>query len=121
MDERSASEVARLCQAKLVGDPSRSVGPDVVIDSRRVTPGALFVALPGENADGHAFAAQAAALGAAAVLGLRDTATGIPALIVDDALAGLSRLAAGLVAEAKANRLRCIGITGSSGKTSTKD
>ena len=45
-------------------------GP-VVIDSRRVTPGALFAALPGERADGHDFAAAAAAAGAAAVLASR--------------------------------------------------
>ncbi|MDR1237231.1 MAG: UDP-N-acetylmuramoyl-tripeptide--D-alanyl-D-alanine ligase [Propionibacteriaceae bacterium] len=121
MDERSAGELARLCRADLVGDPGSRVGPDVVIDSRAVTPGALFVALAGENTDGHHFVGQAAAAGAGAALVRHSVAVDIPCLVVDDTLAGLGRLAAGVVAEARTGQLRCIGITGSSGKTSTKD
>jgi UDP-N-acetylmuramoyl-tripeptide--D-alanyl-D-alanine ligase len=124
MDERTAAAVAELAGAELagaglVGDGSVVVGPDVVIDSRAVTPGALFVALPGEHADGHDFAAQAVGRGAAAVLVERDLGLGVPQLEVPDALAGLASLARGIVAQAAG--LRRVAITGSSGKTSTKD
>ena len=92
-------------------------GP-VVIDSRRVTPGALFAALPGERADGHDFAAAAAASGAMAVLASR-LVPGVPAVIVPDVTAALAALARAVL-----DRLPGVivaGITGSSGKTSTKD
>ena len=121
MDERSAAEVASLCGADLLGDASRMVGPDVVIDSRAVTPGALFAALPGEHADGHRFAAAAVANGAAAVLVARPVDADVPQLVVGDVTTALSALAAGVVAQARARGLRVIGVTGSNGKTSTKD
>ena len=92
-------------------------GP-VVIDSRRVTPGALFAALPGKRADGHDFAAAAAASGAVAVLASRQV-PGVPAVIVPDVTAALAALARAVL-----DRLPGVivaGITGSSGKTSTKD
>jgi UDP-N-acetylmuramoyl-tripeptide--D-alanyl-D-alanine ligase len=96
-------------------------GPDVVIDSRLATPGAVFVALPGEHVDGHDFVAAAAANGAVAAICTRDTGAPLAHLLVPDALQGLTGLATGVIAEAKADGLRCVGITGSSGKTSTKD
>jgi UDP-N-acetylmuramoyl-tripeptide--D-alanyl-D-alanine ligase len=114
--------LAKLCGARVIGDPAAAVGPDVVIDSREVTEGALFVALKGEHTDGHRFVGKAAQAGAGAALVNDDDIEGdIPALLVEDSLAGLGRLAAGLVREAKDKGLRCVGITGSSGKTSTKD
>lgn len=121
MREMTVAEVAVLCGAGLVGDPSVMVGPDVVIDSRAATAGSLFVALPGERVDGHSFIDRAVAAGAVAVLCTREVSTAVPQVIVEDAQDGLSRLAAGLVAIEKARGLTCIGITGSSGKTSTKD
>lgn len=95
-----------------------AVGPDVVIDSRRATPGALFVALSGEHTDGHRFAGAARDLGAAAVLGTRPCPE-LPTLVVPDAAAALGLLARHLVLAEPA--LTVLGITGSSGKTSTKD
>ena len=53
---------------RVCGDPHALVGPAVVIDSREASGGALFVALPGENVDGHAFVAAAADAGAGAAL-----------------------------------------------------
>ena len=97
------------------------VGPDVVLDNRAATPGALFLAIPGERVDGHDFAPHAVTAGAAAVLGTHTTATEVPHLLVEDTVAGLSALARGLVAEARARGMSSVGITGSSGKTSTKD
>jgi UDP-N-acetylmuramoyl-tripeptide--D-alanyl-D-alanine ligase len=121
MRELTAGTVARLAGARLVGEAGTIVGPDVVIDSRATTPGALFVALAGENTDGHDFAVAAVAAGAGAVLVHTELELAVPQLVVADPLAGLAALASALVTEALPNGLTTIGITGSSGKTSTKD
>ena len=121
MRELTAGALAALVGARLAGDPDAVVGPDVVIDSRAVTPGALFVALPGERVDGHDYAGIAVAAGAGAVLVTRELALDTPQLVVDDTLAALATLATALVAEALPAGLVTVGITGSSGKTSTKD
>jgi len=115
----SIEEIAQITGASLdaVPDPRAVVAGPVVIDSRQVVPGALFAALPGERADGHDFAAAAAAAGAVITLGTRPT--GAPALIVADVPAAL-----GLLARAVVDRLPALviaGITGSAGKTTTKD
>jgi UDP-N-acetylmuramoyl-tripeptide--D-alanyl-D-alanine ligase len=94
-------------------------GP-VVIDGREAGPGSLFAAFVGEHADGHDHAPQAAANGAVAVLGTR--ATELPTVVVDDPQRALQRLAAHVVAEVRAGgRLTVVAVTGSQGKTSTKD
>ena len=80
-------------------------------------PGSLFVAIPGARADGHDFAAQAIAAGAKAVLAARPV--GVPAVVVDDTVLALGRLARGYLARLPDPVV--VGITGSSGKTSTKD
>ena len=121
MDSLTTAQLAALTGARLVGDPASLVGPKVVIDSRQAEPGALFVALPGERVDGHDFAAAAAERGAAAVLVARELDLEIPQLVVPDTQDALAMLATGLVARARAGGLRVVGITGSSGKTSTKD
>jgi UDP-N-acetylmuramoyl-tripeptide--D-alanyl-D-alanine ligase len=94
-------------------------GP-VVIDSRQVAPGALFAALSGEHADGHDYAADAARRGAAAILAARPLPdAGAPVIVVPDVTLALGRLARAVL-----DRLPdaiVVGITGSSGKTSTKD
>ncbi|OSM15283.1 Mur ligase family protein, partial [Enterococcus faecalis] len=97
------------------------VGPDVVIDTRKVTPGALYIALPGARVDGHDFTQAAQDAGAAAVLTTRSTDAQVPHLIVDDGRAGLSRLARHVVATERERGMLTIALTGSSGKTSTKD
>jgi UDP-N-acetylmuramoyl-tripeptide--D-alanyl-D-alanine ligase len=91
-------------------------GP-VVIDSRQARPGSLFAALPGSRADGHDFASRAAAAGAAAVLASRPP--GVPALIVPDVAAALAALARAVVD--RAGGLTIAAVTGSAGKTTTKD
>jgi UDP-N-acetylmuramoyl-tripeptide--D-alanyl-D-alanine ligase len=91
-------------------------GP-VVIDSRRAAPGGLFAALAGENVDGHDFAAAAVAAGASAVLCSRPVDA--PHVLVPDVTAALAALARFVVRQLP--DLVTIGITGSSGKTSTKD
>ncbi|MDT7720461.1 MAG: UDP-N-acetylmuramoyl-tripeptide--D-alanyl-D-alanine ligase [Mycobacterium sp.] len=117
----------------------------VEFDSRKVTSGGLFLALPGARSDGHDHAASAVATGAVVVLAARPV--GVPAIVVaPDAhaaqrangglagvlehdtdgsgaavLAALAKLAAAVAAELVAGGLTIVGITGSSGKTSTKD
>jgi UDP-N-acetylmuramoyl-tripeptide--D-alanyl-D-alanine ligase len=121
MNVITAAELAAMAEARLVGDPNAEIGPEVVIDSRKVSRGCLFVAFPGERVDGHDYVAAAAAAGAAGALVSREVAVGVPQLIVTDASAGLARLAAAVVERGVAEGLVSVGVTGSSGKTSTKD
>ena len=118
----------------------RTVTGTVEFDSRKVSPGGLFLALPGARTDGHDFARGAVDAGAAAVLAARPV--GVPAIVVPPAaatdagagvlehdvdgsgaavLAALAKLAAAVAAELVAGGLTIVGVTGSSGKTSTKD
>ncbi|MFD4138069.1 UDP-N-acetylmuramoyl-tripeptide--D-alanyl-D-alanine ligase [Streptomyces sp. NPDC058572] len=99
-----------------IPDPGARVTGPVVIDSRAVEPGSLFAAFRGENVDGHDYAERAVAAGAAAVLAARPV--GVPAIVVDDVQSALGRLARAVV-----ERLgtQVVALTGSAGKTSTKD
>ncbi|WP_328401671.1 UDP-N-acetylmuramoyl-tripeptide--D-alanyl-D-alanine ligase [Streptomyces sp. NBC_00390] len=99
-----------------IPDPGARVTGPVVIDSRAVEPGSLFAAFHGENVDGHDYAERAVAAGAAAVLAARPV--GVPAIVVDDVQSALGRLARAVV-----ERLgtQVVALTGSAGKTSTKD
>ncbi|WP_216207850.1 UDP-N-acetylmuramoyl-tripeptide--D-alanyl-D-alanine ligase [Amycolatopsis aidingensis] len=121
---------------------TETVRAGVEFDSRKLADGGLFVALPGERVDGHSFAAQAVRAGAAGVLAAR--AVDAPAVLVPPpaegeaharsvaltgdtdgsgaaVLAALGKLARHVVTELSAGELTVIGVTGSSGKTSTKD
>ncbi|MGE5764894.1 MAG: UDP-N-acetylmuramoyl-tripeptide--D-alanyl-D-alanine ligase [Mycobacterium leprae] len=98
-------------------DPTAVVHGPVVVDSRLAAPGGLFVALPGRRADGHQFAAAALERGAVAVLGMRPV--GVPAVVVADPVAALGRFARAVLARLPG--LDVVAVTGSSGKTSTKD
>jgi UDP-N-acetylmuramoyl-tripeptide--D-alanyl-D-alanine ligase len=111
--------IAEITGGALTGmaDPHAEVRGPVVIDSRAAEPGSLFVALKGRRADGHDFAAQACQAGAVAVLAARPVDA--PALIVSDPVAALAALASAVVAELPATTV--IGVTGSAGKTTTKD
>lgn len=115
-----------------------TVTGSVEFDSRKIGPGGLFIAVPGERVDGHDFAAAAIEKGAVAVLAAREVDA--PAVIVPPASQSHGRayvlagdkdgsgaaVLAGLAATARAvvdrlPRLAVVGVTGSSGKTSTKD
>ena len=113
LDEIAAVTAGRLVNA----DPAATVTAAVEYDTRALRPGGLFVAFAGERVDGHDFAAQAVASGAVGVLGTRDT--GQPGIVVDDPLAALAALAAVVVR--RLPELTIVGLTGSSGKTTTKD
>lgn len=115
----SLADVAAAVDGRLAGGakPETAVTASVEHDSRKVTPGGLFLALEGERVDGHDFAAAATAAGAAAVLASRDV--DVPAVVVDDVLAALAKLARAVVD--RLADLTIVAVTGSSGKTSTKD
>ena len=95
-------------------------------DSRRVEPGHLFIAIRGERLDGHAFVAAAGAAGATAAMVSREWADAqgdgypMPLVVVDEPVAALGRLAADRRAR-RGDALTVVGITGSVGKTSTKE
>ena len=116
------------------------VNGTVEFDSRAVGPGGLFLALPGARSDGHDFAVGAVEQGAVAVLAARPV--GVPAIVVEPGAAGdrtasvlehdtdgsgaavlaaLARLAGAVAARLVEGGLTIVGVTGSSGKTSTKD
>ena len=136
--------------ADIVGGQLSGISPEeaaaarvtgtVEFDSRAVTSGGLFLALPGARSDGHDFAEAAVAAGAVVVLAARPV--GVPAIVVEPdsagdpaagvleydtdgsgaaVLAALARLAAAVAAELVEGGLTIVGVTGSSGKTSTKD
>ncbi len=92
----------------------------VVTDSREGVPGSLYVARVGERADGHAFVAGARERGAVAALTSRPVPE-LPGIVVDDPEAAFGRLARGVHDRATAGGMRTVAVTGSSGKTSTKD
>jgi len=126
------SQVATVLDAEVrpAAGPPTDLGlavTHVTADSRAVGPGSLFVALPGERVDGHAYVATAFAQGAVAVLVahpvdlLPGHAPTGPQLVVVDPLVALGRLARHVVDRARAGGLKVVGITGSQGKTSTKD
>ncbi len=149
MIELSLAQIAEIVGGRLTdisADQAAAarVTGTVEFDSRAVTSGGLFLALPGARSDGHDFAAASVAAGAVGVLAARPV--GVPAIVVDpqprsgagaegtagvleyDAdgsgaavLAALAKLAAAVAAELVAEGMTIIGLTGSSGKTSTKD
>ncbi|MDP9428588.1 MAG: UDP-N-acetylmuramoyl-tripeptide--D-alanyl-D-alanine ligase [Actinomycetota bacterium] len=119
MIELSLTQVAEAVGGELTVAPTGTVTGKVTVDSRAVAPGDLFVAVPGERVDGHDFLAAAAAAGAVAALTTRPDGA-LPCVVVDEPVAALGRLAAA-VHTRLAGGLRTVGITGSSGKTSTKD
>jgi UDP-N-acetylmuramoyl-tripeptide--D-alanyl-D-alanine ligase len=111
------AQIAQVTGGQLHGDPAAVVSGEVVIDSRRAGPGGLFAAVAGERADGHDFASAAVAAGAVAVLATRPVP--VPAVLVADVPAALAALAAFVLDSLPA--IAIAGITGSSGKTTTKD
>lgn len=120
MIDLSLAEIAEVVGGRVVADGSVVVRGPVVIDGREAQQGSLFVAFVGEHVDGHEHAPQAAAAGAVAVMGTRPT--DLPTVVVDDPQSALQRLAAHVVAEVRrAGGLTVAALTGSQGKTSTKD
>ncbi|MFG2644169.1 UDP-N-acetylmuramoyl-tripeptide--D-alanyl-D-alanine ligase [Streptomyces sp. NPDC048370] len=114
----SLAEIAEIVggQSYDIPDPAVRITGPVVIDSREVKTGSLFAAFAGEQVDGHDYAARAVEAGAAAVLAARPV--GVPAIVVDDVQAALGALARAVVERLGTD---VVALTGSAGKTSTKD
>ncbi|RLV48959.1 UDP-N-acetylmuramoyl-tripeptide--D-alanyl-D-alanine ligase [Nocardioides mangrovicus] len=113
------AEIASIVGGRLEGDDVE-VGGEAFLDSRSPVTGGLFVAFAGERVDGHDFAAAALAGGAAGVLGSRPVEG--PTVVVDDVQRALGDLAREVLARRRAaGGLTVVALTGSQGKTSTKD
>jgi UDP-N-acetylmuramoyl-tripeptide--D-alanyl-D-alanine ligase len=117
MRPRSLSGIARVTGGVLHGEDA--VASSVTIDSRVAEPGSLFVALPGEHADGHAFVGDALSRGAAGAIVDRRSVREEPTIVVADA--GRALLALAAVERRAMTGVTVIAITGANGKTSTKD
>ena len=129
----TAAQIAEATGGTLHGVAhAQVVAGAVVTDSRDVEPGGLFVALPGEHVDGHDFAAAAVAAGAPAVQAARpltgEDGSALPTVVVPDVEVALGDLARDVLAQLReaalapgGSGLRVVGVTGSVGKTTTKD
>ena len=121
MDPTPINILAGACGGKLLRGDGACTIENISKDSRAIRPGSVYWALRGENHDGHDFAGAAAEAGAVAAVVEREPAgwpQELPLVLVDDAQAALTQLAAWHRARLNA---RIICITGSNGKTSTKD
>lgn len=130
MIEISTAQLAELTNGTLSAGTDPELRIDVALiatDSREITGGGTYVAKAGETADGHDFTAAAFASGAVLTLAERevtadDAGTPFPAVVVADAVLAMGTLAAEVVRRIRAHSpLSVIGITGSAGKTTTKD
>ena len=118
----SASQLATILGAKLVGDGSVSVTGSAETDSRLVSLGSIFFAKPGEQADGHDFVEDAKSRGAVVAVVEHPVDVDIVQLVVANSVDALGSLAAWLIGELKSKgNLKVVGITGSNGKTTTKN
>ncbi|WP_345802312.1 UDP-N-acetylmuramoyl-tripeptide--D-alanyl-D-alanine ligase [Microbacterium sp. AZCO] len=111
-------------ELRLAGEdtPDTLVGGLVDTDSRLIEPGGIFVAKPGEETDGHLFVDAAVANGAALAIVERPVEADVTQIVVADVVTALADLAREVVARVRAGGdLRVVGITGSNGKTTTKN
>ena len=118
----SLQEISEAIGAKLIGDGTVVISGSVETDSRLIKAGSLFVAKPGEVTDGHEFVSSAIANGAVALIVEHEVSSTVPQLVVKDSVHALGLLAKHVVAKVKAlGQLKVIGVTGSNGKTTTKN
>jgi UDP-N-acetylmuramoyl-tripeptide--D-alanyl-D-alanine ligase len=126
------AEIAAATRGRLVLDGTEAT-PETIVDglsttdSREVVPGTIFFAKPGDVTDGHLFAPQAVASGAALLvvdheLAAEEWSRPAPQLVVDDTVVALGDLATEVIARVRASgTLKVVGVTGSNGKTTTKN
>lgn len=122
MITRTLHNIAAMCGGELSSAENRNIEiAGVVTDSRKITPSCLFIPLVGENFDGHHYGAAALAAGAAATLWQRNKGTapvGGGVILVEDTLVALQQLASAYLKEIGP---QVVAVTGSNGKTTTKD
>ena len=110
-------QIAKIVGGKTFGDSSKVISAAAVFDSREATKGCLFLALVGQSSDGHDFTKDAQSRGATGCLTTRE----VPGdgVVVSDVLIAVRALAS--YVRDQLPELKVIAITGSSGKTTTKD
>lgn len=121
MIKRNLQWIAQVTNGKVLDAHKDITINGVSIDSRHINEDVLFIPFKGENVDGHKYAAQAIESGAAAALwqsDVTDMPEGLPLVIVDDTLQALQAIGKAYLTEVQP---KVIAITGSNGKTSTKD
>lgn len=123
MIELTIAEIAEIISAEpRVRDAQRVITGVTTTDSREIAPGDVFVAKPGEFTDGFHFIDAAVAAGATLVIAERVSEADVDQLIVADAVVALGALATEVVRRVRSlGKLRVVGITGSNGKTTTKN
>lgn len=126
MIELTLAEVAHVIRGRLLlpegTESSSTVDGPVHTDSRLVVPGSVFFALPGDTTDGSLFAPAAVDAGAVLVIAERRLDLPVPVIVVADGVAALADLARHVVGRVRAfGRLRIAAVTGSNGKTTTKN
>lgn len=121
------AEIARATEGRLVLGADRSAATSVIegdaqTDSREIEPGQIFFARRGDETDGHLYAAAAIDRGAAALVVEREIDDRVAQIVVDDSTRALGRLATEVVRRVRdAGLITIVGITGSNGKTTTKN
>ena len=122
MKTLSLSEVSKYSKGKVDESAQKIIIDSVSTDSRKLKKDSLFVALKGDNFDGHDYVNEALASGASAAMVNKVTKVGLesnlPLIKVEDTLVGLQDLARSYRSSLEVTG---IGVTGSNGKTSTKD
>ena len=119
--QASAQWIAEAVSGRLVGNDVPVTGP-VVTDSREAQAGSLYVARRGESADGHAFVSGAAKRGAVAAIVEHEVDEAVVQIVVEDSTEALGALARAHVEKLRSSGdLDVIAMTGSVGKTTTKD
>lgn len=127
MISMTLADIAQTMQGTLILGSTGSNADTVIsgltdTDSRLITPGDIFVAKPGEFTDGHLFIPAAVENGAAVVIVDHEVEATVPQIVVDDTVVAMGRLATEVVARVRAKgNLTVVGITGSNGKTTTKN
>ncbi len=130
-DREQAAQACELRETRLVASLARDAGGElsgapvtvgrVVIDSRKALPGALYVAIKGEQHDGHAFCAQAVETGAVALMVERAVDVPVPQIVVGDTRIAIGKLARAHRRAWTEEGHKIVAITGSAGKTTTKE
>lgn len=117
MIDLSVADIAEIVGGKSFGDSSAIVTAEPFFDSRSAIPGGIFLALEGEQVDGHNFVEEALAKGGVTAFTTRQV--GSNCIVVADVLEAISKL--GAEVRRRLPKMKVIGITGSQGKTTTKD
>ncbi len=111
------SQISEIISGKVIGDGNKLITGSTFFDSRDIIENGIFLALQGEHVDGHDFVVQALSEGAGVAICNREV--GDSCIVVKDAVEAITKLAA--YVRQNINGLKVIAITGSHGKTTTKD